>query len=160
MKLVPYERIIYTSQLTRNVIFEKLRVNIKTRNLFFLSLGPLSSDCLYSGKIDNNSFRFVLNYKDNRNDFSPFVTGLISEKNGMIIIDIKYHYRAFAYIFALIMLGLPILSGFKHSWGYFEIFFPLFVVGLTLTSFNSGLKDVKSSIEDLLQLKTLNNYKD
>lgn len=103
MSFLPYENIIYESNLTESDLRDRISQNIESKKSFRVGFGNKNTKP-YEGYINGNIFEInrIVSY---RNSFLPQIKGVISQANGATRINVKMRMHIFIYIFLTIWCG-------------------------------------------------------
>jgi len=164
MFLLPYENLIYETNLSENELIERLCLLIEPKQIFRFVFGMRNS-ISYEGNISYNRFEIsrIIRYK---NSFLPQISGEIEESNSSTLIKVKMRMSTFGYIFmsswcgGLLMLTTSALSSVKKTQEFgSESFIPLFMgfLGLLINigAFKFESWKSKKDLEIILSAKRI-----
>lgn len=162
-KILPFEKLIYSSKLTKEELLTHLENEIEAEKSFGFGAHNYSYSKPYIGKIYNNTFEIkrVINY---RNSFLPKINGEIQNDINGSKINIKMDLSEIVKVFMILWLGGVLLGCIAtayniifndglNSEGRFFMLIPFFMLifGVVMVSF--GFKaESKKSIKDLEEI--------
>lgn len=163
MKVIPYEKYSFKSNLTAEEAISKLKENVEPNKIFRMGGG----EKVFQGNVYSHNFEIsrIISY---RNSFLPQIKGNIKPNNNSIIIDIKMHLHPFVIVFLFIwfvgvilgcivtatVLIYSLIQGSALSPGLIIPFAMLaFGIGLSTIPFWSEVKKAKSELN-----KIFNNH--
>ena len=162
-KILPFEKLIYSSKLTKEELLTHLENEIEAEKSFGFGAHNYSYSKPYIGKIYNNTFEIkrVINY---RNSFLPKINGEIQNDINGSKINIKMDPSEIVKVFMILWLGGVLLGCIAtayniifndglNSEGRFFMLIPFFMLifGVVMVSF--GFKaESKKSIKDLEEI--------
>ncbi|MCT2560853.1 hypothetical protein [Chryseobacterium herbae] len=151
MKYLPFERIIYKTNLSEQEVVTRLSGFVEPKKF---SWGKSSTQKEYEGFVNNNRFEInrIINY---RNSFLPQISGTIQKNNygTQIEITMKLHVLVFAFLLVWCGFTLFFLVGVcsaekKISMVLFiPILMLLFAYGLTMLGFKTESKKSKEFLK-------------
>jgi len=99
MSFLPYENLIYESNLTESDLRNRINQNIEPKKIF--RIGFKNKNTKYEGCLNGNNFEInrIISY---RNSFLPKIKGVIIQANGVTRINVKMRMHIFVYIFLTI----------------------------------------------------------
>lgn len=159
MKYLPFEHIIYTSNLSKRDIIKRLSDCMETKgNGFFTFNNKTTKE--YEGFIDDHHFEInrIIKY---RNSFLPRISGSIQENNNETHIEVKMKLHMFVLIFmvfwclfVLFFLITVLIAVEKIS---FVVLIPvgmlLFAYALTMFGFKSESMRSKEDLKKIFEAK-------
>ncbi len=159
MSFLPYENLVYTSDLTENELKERINQNIEPVKTFRLGFKGKNKKP-YEGFLNGNNFN-INRITDYRNSFLPQINGEISQANGVTQINIKMRLHILVYIFLTIWCGgiglvfvALLISSIKKSNFEPTIFIPfcmlIFAYVLTTGGFKFESSKSKKDLEKIL----------
>jgi hypothetical protein len=168
-KLVPFEKLVYHSTLTKEELLAHLQNEIEAEKSFGFDANNHSYSKPYIGKIDTNTFEIkrAINYK---NSFLPKITGEIQNDFNGSKINVKMNLEGFVKIFMVIWLGGVLIGclatsysiifndGLNSEGGLFMFIpFLMLIVGIAMVSFGFKIESKKSikDLEEILKAKII-----
>ncbi|MDQ0780752.1 hypothetical protein [Chryseobacterium sp. W4I1] len=100
MKYLPYERIVYRTNLSEEEIMTKLSGFVEPKKFRF----GKTSVKEYEGFINNNSFE-INRIINNRNSFLPQIKGIIQKNNYGTQIEVTMRLQVFVFLFLIMWCG-------------------------------------------------------
>lgn len=162
MKYLPFEHLIYKTDLSEKEAIKKLSDCIETKRSGFIFNRTSTKE--YEGFIDGNSFEINRIIK-NRNSFLPQITGTIQNNTYETQIEIKMRlswfvlvfmifWCSFVMLFLVVFLAIAFTQAGKISGG---IFIPVsmlaFAYLLTMFGFKSESKKSKEDLKKIFEAK-------
>ncbi|MFH7015615.1 hypothetical protein [Flavobacterium sp. FlaQc-47] len=159
-KILPFEKLIYRSNLTKEELLSHLQNEIEAEKSFGFGAKSFSYSKPYIGKIYNNSFEIkrAINY---RNSFLPVIQGEIQNDINGSKINIRMNLVEIVKIFMIIWLGGVFIACLATSYtliftndlnsesGFF-MYIPFFMLALGILMVYFGFKiESKKSAKDL-----------
>lgn len=149
MKYLPFERIIYKTNLSEKEVLTRLSGFVEPKK-FGLEKNYIKD---YEGSVDNNSFEIsrVIQY---RNSFLPQINGKIQNENNGTQIQVTMSLNAFVFFFLIVWCSFALIffigvsiKTIREKEISVELFLPLgmflFVYTLTMVGFKSESKQAK-----------------
>lgn len=149
MKYLPFERIIYKTNLSEKEVVTRLSGFVEPKK-FGLGKNYIKE---YEGSIYNNSFEIsrVIQY---RNSFLPQINGKIQNENNGTQIQVTMSLHAFVFFFLIVWCSFALIffigvsiKTIREKEISVELFLPLgmllFVYALTMAGFKSESKQAK-----------------
>lgn len=160
MKYLPFEHLIYTTNLSEQDVIRILSENVGAKRKPFASNNGSTKE--YEGVIYDNSFEINRIIK-NRNSFLPQITGTIQENNYETQIEVKMKLHRLVSIFMIfwctIVIFFLIMTLIESKGATIDIVFPLsmllFAYLLTMLGFKIESKRSKNDIEKMLEAKII-----
>lgn len=158
MKYLPFERIIYRTNLSEQEVITRLSSFVEPRKFGF-GRNPIKE---YEGSVNNNSFEIQKVIK-NRNSFLPQISGTIQKNNGetQIKITMQLHWIVFVFLIfwcgfvVLFLIGILVMEDLKSLEFFSPMFMLLFVYALTMYGFKSESKKSKEYFEKNFDAKII-----
>lgn len=161
MNLLPFEKIIYKTQLEEEYVIQRLRENTELEQNFPFGTFTTCSSKPYEGCIKNSTFRIKRNISY-RNSFLPMINGTIEKNNDKVTITVKMKLHTLIIIFLCIWCGL---SGFasiaiitdmiNHSEFGLHFLYPLgmllFAYALTMSAFKYESNKTKIDLKNIFE---------
>lgn len=162
-KILPFEKLIYRSNLTKEELLAHLQNEIEAEKSFGFGANNFSYSKPYIGKIYNNTFEIkrAINY---RNSFLPIIKGEIQNDINGSKINVKMNLVEIVKIFMILWLGgvfiaclatlytLIFTNGLNSEGGFF-MFIPFFMLGIGILMVYFGFKtESKKSTKDLEEI--------
>lgn len=158
MKYLPFEHIIYTTNLSKREIIKKLSDHMETKGSRFTSNNKSTKG--YEGFIDDHHFE-INRIIRNRNSFLPQISGSIQENNNETHIEVKMKLHVFVLVFlvfwclfVLLFLITALIAVEKIS---FNVLIPvgmlLFVYVLTMLGFKTESMQSKEDLKKIFEAK-------
>ena len=168
-KLLPFEKLVYHSTLTKEELLTHLQNEIETEKSFGFGAINYSYSKTYIGKIYTNSFEIkrVISY---RNSFLPKINGEIQDDNNGCKIFVKMSLIEFVKVFMIIWLSgvvfaclaslysIFLKNGINTDGGLFMFIpFLMLIVGVLMIYFGFKLESKKSikDLEEILKAKII-----
>lgn len=162
-KILPFEKLIYRSTLSKEDLLAHLQNEIEAEKSFGFGAHQFSYSKPYIGKVSNSTFEIkrAINY---RNSFLPLIKGEIENDINGSKINVKMNLVEIVKVFMIIWLGGVLIgcvatsyniifnNGLNSEGGIF-MFIPFFMLifGVVLVFF--GFKaESKKSIQDLEEI--------
>lgn len=149
MKYLPFERIIYRTNLSEQEVLTRLSGFVEPKK-YGLGRNPIKD---YEGSVNENSFE-ISRVIRNRNSFLPQINGAVQKNNNGTQIDVAMKLHAFVLLFLIVwcsfalffFIGITVRDiGNKEI--SVEFFMPLlmllFVYALTMVGFKMESKKSK-----------------
>jgi len=168
MKLLPYEKLVYTSDLAVPEIMHRLQLQTEPLQLIRINLFTKPSGKKFEGKVMKNSFKIqrIINY---RNSFLPIINGKVESDILGSTINLVMQLNMFVKVFLIIWLSFAFIGLFSAiSFSpQKEVILPalaislgiiLFLYVLTTWAFRYEVKKAKLILEDLLELNLSNSF--
>jgi len=169
-KLLPFEKLIYRSTLTKEELLAHLQNEIEDQKSFGFGAFKHSYSKPYIGKIFNNSFKIqkAINY---RNSFLPIIQGEIKDDINGSKINVKMNLANLVKVFMIVWLGgvsiaciaalyKIIFDNDLDSEAQFLIFIPfcMLIIGILMVSLGFKVESRKSitDLEEILKAKIVN----
>ncbi|GAA5101790.1 hypothetical protein GCM10023210_42070 [Chryseobacterium ginsengisoli] len=156
MKYLPFEHLIYKTDLSEKEAIKKLSDCIETKKRRFGN----ASNKEYEGFINENSFEInrIIRY---RNSFLPQITGTVQRNNSETEIEIKMRLNLLVLVFMIFWCSFVIFfliavltQAEKISVAIFIPFFMLsFAYLLTMFGFKSESKKSKEDLKKIFEAK-------
>lgn len=159
MRFLPFENIIYESDLTESELRDRIKQYIEPKKFFRIGLKNKNTKP-YEGYLKGNHFEInrIINY---RNSFLPQIEGVITRVNGVTRINVIMRMYFFLYIFVILMYGgiglgfmVILISSINNNKFEPAIFIPLgmliFLYLLTMGGFKSESSISKKDLEKIL----------
>lgn len=159
-KILPFEKLIYRSNLTKEELLAHLQNEIEAEKSFGFGSKSFSYSKPYIGKVYNNTFEIkrAINY---RNSFLPVIQGEIQNDINGSKINIRMQLIEIVKIFMIIWLGGVFIACLATSYtliftndlnsesGFF-MYIPFFMLALGILMVYFGFKiESKKSTKDL-----------
>ncbi|MCT2406680.1 hypothetical protein NZD88_03800 [Chryseobacterium antibioticum] len=159
MKYLPFERIIYRTNLSEQEVITRLSGFVEPKKFSF---GKTSTK-EYEGSVNDNSFE-INRIISNRNSFLPQISGTIQKNNygTQIGVTMKLHVFVFLFLvgwcgFAMLFLISVCMTQQKVSGDFFgPILMLLFVYGLTMLGFKTESKKSKEFLRKSFEAEIIN----
>lgn len=159
MKYLPFEHLIYQTNLSEKEVIVKLSDYMQTkRNRFKFNGNPTKE---YEGFINGNSFEINRIIK-NRNSFLPQITGTIQRNNNETQIEVKMRldWAVFGFLFfwcsfVLFFLIMTLTQSEISTDILIPFFMLLFAYLLTMLGFKIESKRSKKDLEKMLGAKII-----
>lgn len=168
-KLLPFEKLVYHSSLTKEDLLNHLQNEIEAQKSFGFGANNYSYSKPYIGKIYNNSFEIkrAINY---RNSFLPKINGEIKNDINGSKISIKMNLVEIVKVFMIIWLGGVLIgclattyniifnNGLNSEGGFFMLIpYFMLIVGIVVVSFGFKTESKKSirDLEEILKAKII-----
>lgn len=162
-KILPFEKLIYRSNLTKEELLAHLQNEIEAEKSFGFGANNFSYSKPYIGKIYNNTFEIkrAINY---RNSFLPIIKGEIQNDINGSKINVKMSLAEIVKVFMIIWLGgvfiaclatlyTLIFTNGLNSEGRFFMFLPFFMLAIGILMVYFGFKtESKKSEKDLEEI--------
>ena len=163
MKILPYEHIIYESDLSFEEVNKKLALIVEPRKLFRLSgLKEKMNLNLYEGNLKEGSFKInrIVNY---RTSLLPIVQGKTNKIEGGTSLKLKMRMNYFSIVFMIIWFGGigAVCGKIIASNNEYELLdaipfamfvFPYFMV---ILGFNNEVDKTKNDLTQHLELREI-----
>jgi hypothetical protein len=168
-KILPFEKLVYRSTLTKEELLAHLQNEIEAEKSFGFGANQFSYSKPYIGKIYNNTFEIkrAINY---RNSFLPLIKGEVKDDVNGSKINVNMKLIEIVKVFMIIWLGgvlvgclvtsysLIFKNGLNSEGGMF-MFIPFFMLifGMVLVSFGFKAESRKSikDLEEILKAKII-----
>ncbi|NRS87568.1 hypothetical protein HNQ02_000475 [Flavobacterium sp. 7E] len=168
-KLLPFEKLVYHSSLTKEELLIHLQNEIEAEKSFGFGANNYSYSKPYIGKIDNNSFEIkrAINY---RNSFLPKINGEIHNDSSGSRINVTMNVVVMVKVFMLIWLSVVIVgclvttyiiifnNGLNSEGGFFMLIpYFMLLIGVIMISFGFKIESKKSikDLEEMLKAKLI-----
>jgi hypothetical protein len=166
-KYLPFEELVYHSNLTKEELLKQLQNEIEVEKSFGFRANNYCYSKPYVGKIYKNSFEIkrAINY---RNSFLPVIKGYIKDDLNGSKIDIKMSLTDIVKVFMIIWLGGVFLAclgvtytlifnnGFNTEAGFF-MFIPYLMllggIGMVIFGFKAESRKSVKDLKEILQAK-------
>ena len=162
MSFLPYENLIFESNLTTEDLQDRINQNIESKKMLRIGFKNKNTKP-YEGYLNGNSFEInrIIGY---RNSFLPQIKGVITETNGVSRINVKMRLHILVYIFMTIwcggigfaLIGM-LISCINNNKFEPAIFFPfgMLIFGYLLTTggFKFESNKSKKDLEKMLSSK-------
>jgi hypothetical protein len=159
MLFLPFEKIKYKTNLSRDIIIEKLDSVIEPKKPGIF--GGLSYVKYFRGELLENEFKIIRNIVY-RNSFIPIIKGKIYNEDESVTINIFMRMYIFVTIFITFWLGicLMVICASLPSTKSTIIPSVIFVFGYTLmiACFKYESKKARKLLEELLNLEMVNKF--
>ncbi len=162
MSFLPWENLIYKTDLTETELRERINQNIEPKKTLRFGFKNKNTKP-YEGYLNGNNFEInrIINY---RNSFLPQIKGEITQANGVTRINVKMRMHIFVYIFLSIWCGGVglvfvnfLISAIKSNNFEPSIFIPLgmliFFYLMTTGGFKFESSKSKKDLEKILNSK-------
>ncbi|MFP3598116.1 hypothetical protein [Chryseobacterium sp. SIMBA_029] len=158
MKYLPFEHIVYTTNLSKRDIIKRLSDCMETKGSGFTSNNKSTKE--YEGFIDDHHFEMNRIIR-NRNSFLPQISGSIQENNNETQIEVKMKLHVFVLIFLvfwcsfiLFFLTTILIAVEKIS---FDVLIPigmlLFAYALSMFGFKTESMRSKEDLKKIFEAK-------
>jgi hypothetical protein len=161
MNILPYEHILYDSDLSLEEVIKKLNLIVEPPKLFRLSgLKEKMASNKYEGELKEDSFKInrIVNY---RTSLLPIVQGKIKQIEGRTTLKLKMRLNYFSLIFMIIwfggigtVCGKIIASNIEYQLldvvPFAMFVFPYFII---LLGFKNEVDKTKKDLTEYLNLK-------
>lgn len=157
MKYLPFERIIYRTNLTQQEIIKRLSDFVEPKTFSF---GKKTIKD-YEGSVDTDSFDIsrVINY---RNSFLPQIYGTIQKNNDRTEIQVTMSLNGIVFLFTIVCclmatfsFVIVLMKGIRDKEITVEFFIPLimllFMYGLTMVCFKIESKKSKEYLKNIFE---------
>ena len=161
MNILPYEHILYDSDLSLEEVIKKLNLIVEPPKLFRLSgLKEKMASNKYEGELKEDSFKInrIVNY---RTSLLPIVQGKIKQIEGRTTLKLKMRLNYFSLIFMIVwfggigtVCGKIIASNIEYQLldviPFAMFVFPYFII---LLGFKNEVDKTKKDLTEYLNLK-------
>ncbi|SHF35155.1 hypothetical protein [Chryseobacterium vrystaatense] len=163
MKYLPFERIIYRTNLSEQEVVKRLSDFIEPKKF---SWGKKTTK-EYEGFVTNSSFE-INRIIDYRNSFLPQISGTFKENNGVTQIEVTMKLHVLVLVFLIVWCGFALLFliGMGVAVGIAEekislvlfipVFMLLFVYALTMFGFKSESKKSREFLKKSFEAEIIN----
>lgn len=156
MKYLPFEFLLYETELSEQEALEKLSDCTQPKKMrFFKAYNPTKT---YEGSIDENTFEIsrIINY---RNSFLPQITGTVQNNGSRTEIEIKMQLNTIVLLFLIFCCSMVFLFFLMAIFSAAEItiasFAPLlmlvFIYFLTIFCFNYESTKAKAELKKIFK---------
>ncbi|WP_027386179.1 hypothetical protein [Chryseobacterium gregarium] len=154
MKFLPFERLIYRTDLSEQELFRRLSDHVETKKFRIIRTHAMKE---YEGHVNNdNTFEIsrILRY---RNSFQPEIEGTFQRSNHATQIEVKMRLNLFVSLFTIFWCSMAflffiVLISSDAEWS-FETFIPLFMVFFAYLMVLAGFKaESRRSKKDLSKI--------
>ncbi len=129
MKFIPFEHLVYITDLSEQEIFTRLSEHVATKKFRIIRTHSIKQ---YEGHVRNdNTFKIsrILKY---RNSFQPKIEGKFQQSNNTVRIEVKMRLNLFVILFTIFWCSMAFLFFIVQissdaEWS-FETFLPLFML--------------------------------
>lgn len=166
MKYLPFERIIYRTNLSQQEIIKRLSDFVEPKKFSFRRNHSVKD---YEGSVDTDSFDIsrVINY---RNSFLPQIFGIIQKNNDRIEIRVTMSLDGFVFLFTIAwclmassFFVIVLMKGIRDKGITIEFFIPLvmllFMYVLTMVGFKIESKKSKEYLRKIFEAEIINENK-
>lgn len=157
MKYLPFERVIYSTNLPQQEIIKRLSDVVEPKTFSF-GRKPTKD---YKGSVDMKNFDIsrVINY---RNSFLPQIYGTIQKNNYGTEIQVTMSLNGFVFLFTIawcliasFTFVIILMKGIRDKGITLELFLPLimllFMYGLTMAGFKIESKKSKEYLKNIFE---------
>ena len=149
MLLIPYKILTIHSDITEDVLLERLNKNVEPYigfrfDNYSKSLKP------FVGKVSDKTFGIRPVFRG-RNSFIPYIHGSIKkqETGNKIILIMRLHYAALFFVGTLFII-IPIYLSFKYN-EMGGVVFALLTYFMTIFGFNYEYNKAKNTLQNILE---------